>query len=46
MEELFTERGKSVRGQEKKVAGKVKGEILEKKTPHAGLEPATLSLEG
>ena len=39
-------RGKSVRGQEKKVAGKVKGEILEKKTPHAGLEPATLSLEG
>ena len=29
-----------------KSAGKVKGEILEKKTPHAGLEPATLSLEG
>ena len=39
-------RGKSVRGQEEKVTGKVKGEILEKKTPHAGLEPATLSLEG
>ena len=39
-------RGKNVRGQEEKVTGKVKGDILEKKTPHAGLEPATLSLEG